>query len=190
MKVVALQTDLQLILRIKNDDEQALKILFDKYFSALVQFSFRITHQKTIAEEVVADVFIELWKRRAYLDITHQVKAYLFMMVKNTSLNVGRNQKPHISLSDAPDEFSAFSLSPEEKFISDENLEDIGQLINVLSPSVRTVFLLNREEGFTYAEIAVILKLSVKTVESHMGKALKLMREAILKSNYKEYYHK
>ncbi|PTB90230.1 hypothetical protein C9994_17390, partial [Marivirga lumbricoides] len=148
MKAGALQTDLQLILRIKNDDEQALKILFDKYFSALVHFSFRITHQKTIAEEVVADVFIELWKRRAYLDITHQVKAYLFTMVKNTSLNAGRNQKLHYSFSDSSLELEVFSQSPEEKLISEENLQDIDQLLNILSPTVKTVFLLSREEGF------------------------------------------
>lgn len=189
MKVIALQTDLQLILLIKNDDEQALKVLFERYFTALCQFSFQITRHQETTEEVVADIFIELWKRRAYIQINHQVKAFLFKMVQNASLNALRNNKAFYSFSESID-FQGTTESPEEKLISDENVEGITEVLNILPPAVKSVFLLQREEGFTYAEIAGILKISVKTVESHMGKALKLMREALKKSAFKEYYHK
>ncbi|MBK6265434.1 RNA polymerase sigma-70 factor [Marivirga sp. S37H4] len=189
MKIIALQTDLQLIMHIKNDDEQALKVLFDRYFNSLCQFSFQITHHQETTEEVVADIFIELWRRRAYIQINHQVKAFLFKMVKNASLNALRNYNMFFSFSSSTD-FEDIDESPEDKLISEENVEGIMQILNILPPAVKSVFLLQREEGFTYAEIAEILKISVKTVESHMGKALKLMREAFQKSSYKEYYHK
>lgn len=189
MKVIALQTDLQLVMRIKNDDEQALKVLFDRYFRPLCQFSFQITRHQEITEEVVADIFIELWKRRAYVQINHQVKAFLFKMVKNASLNALRNNKILYSFSDSP-EFESITESPEDRLISQENVEGMTKVLNILPPAVKSVFLLQREEGFTYAEIAEILKISVKTVESHMGKALKLLREALQKSTFKEFYHK
>ncbi len=67
MKILAIHTDKQLIKLIKKDDEYALKVFFERYFDSLCVFSAKITTQKQMAEEAVADAFIELWKRRSDL---------------------------------------------------------------------------------------------------------------------------
>lgn len=188
MKIVAIHTDKQLIELIKKEDEYALKVLFDRYFDPLCVFSAKITNQQYLAEEAVADVFIELWKRRNYLDISVNVKAYLFKMARNNSLNYLRKNN---LLNESLDEknLKQFSISPEQDFISKENATSIQNLVSILQDPVKTVFLMNREEGFSYKEIAEILKVSVKTVESHMGKALKLLRLEFEKSSLHEFYN-
>lgn len=188
MKIVALHTDKHLVELIKKDDEYALKVLFDRYFIPLCSFSAKITNQNQLAEEAVADVFIELWKRRSYLDIKDNVKAYLFKMVRNISLNVIRKNSVLVD-SFNEQEIKQFSISPEQEFITKENTASIEDLLFVIPEPAKTVFLMNREENFSYKEIADILKISVKTVESHMGKALKLLRLALEKSFLKEFYN-
>lgn len=187
MKIVALHTDKQLIELIKNDDEYALKALFDRYFTSLCLFSSKITGENQMAEEAVADAFIELWKRRAYLEIKVNVKAYLFKIARNNSLNCLRKNN---LLNDSFDEghLNQFSISHEQEFITKENTHSIQSLTSILHEPVKTIFLMSRDEGFSYKEIADILKISVKTVESHMGKALKLLRVEFEKSSLKEFY--
>lgn len=187
MKIVALHTDNQLIELIKNDDEYALKVLFDRYFTSLCSFSAKITTQNTLAEEAVADAFIELWKRRAYLEIKENTKAYLFKMVRNISLNMLRRNYLDTDFLYEED-LNHFSISPEQEFITQENTTAIQGLLSALKEPAKTVFLMNREEGFSYKEIADILKISVKTVESHMGKALKILRVEFEKSTLKELF--
>lgn len=187
MKIVALHTDKQLVELIKKDDEYALKVLFDKYFNPLCSFSVKITGNKQLAEEAVADTFIELWKKRSYLEITDNEKAYLFKMVRNISLNaIRKNNFETDSLNE--DHIKQFSISPEQELISKENTGSIEGLLSALTEPAKTIFLMNREENFSYKEIAEILKISIKTVESHMGKALKLLRIALEKSSLKEFY--
>lgn len=187
MKIVALHTDLQLIELIKKDDEYALKVLFDRHFSSLCLFSSKITGQNQTAEEVVADAFIELWKRRSILEIKENVKAYLFKMARNNALNYLRKNN---SLNDSfkESDLNQFSISPEQELITKENSKSIKRLTSILHEPIKTVFLMNRDEGFSYKEIADILKISVKTVDSHMGKALKLLRIEFEKSSLKEFY--
>ncbi len=186
MKIAPLHTDKQLVDLIKKDDEYAFKLLFDRYFASLCEFSSKITEDKQLAEETVADSFIELWKRRSYLEIKENEKAYLFKMVRNNSLNYLRKNKPSYS---SLDNFShKFSISPEQELITKENTNSISDLTSNLPEPMKSIFLMNREEGFSYKEIAELLNISVKTVESHMGKALKLLRVAFQKSSLKELY--
>lgn len=187
LKVKVLYSDHKLLALLKRSDESALNILFENYFQALCGFSFQITKDSSVSEEVVSDVFIEIWKRREYLVINTSFKSYLFKSVRNLSLNVLKKQIRDTNLfKDLANE--SYTKTIEAEFIEKENQEEILQFYDCINEPAKTIFLMNREQCFTYKQIAEILQISLKTVESHMGKALKQLREQLKKSSLKSYY--
>lgn len=182
MKVISLHTDIQLFEELKKGNEQAIRLLFERYYESLCRFSFQYLQEKALAEEVVADVFMQVWTKRKSLTVTQSVKAYLFKSTAHSSLNALRSRKAVCGI-EMLDAEKANENSPEYQLISAENATEINQLLKCLSEPVKAVFLLQREEGFTYQEIAGLLHISVKTVESHMTKALKLLKEEFRRSS-------
>jgi len=186
-KVKSLYTDQKLLELLRKSDEVALNILFESYFQPLCVFSFQITKDSSVAEEVVSDVFIEVWKRREYLNIHDSFKAYLFKSVRNLSLNVLKKQIRDTDLFKDL-EYEYYTKTLETEFIENENKEEILKFYDCINEPAKTIFLMNREQNFTYKQIAEILQISVKTVESHMGKALKQLKEQLKKSSLRSYY--
>lgn len=187
LKVKPLYSDDKLFELLKKSDEGALNILFEKYFQALCHFSYKITNDAATSEEVVSDVFIEVWKRREYINIHDSFKAYLFKSVRNLSLNVLKKQIRDTDLFKDL-EYEYYTKTLETEFIENENKEEILKFYDCINEPAKTIFLMNREQNFTYKQIAEILQISVKTVESHMGKALKQLKEQLKKSSLKSYY--
>ena len=115
-------------------------------------------------------VFINLWEKRATLDLSTSLKSYLFTSVHNRSLNVIRDRKK-FSSAEVPDVAGEWDVSAQ---IESMELEaKIREAIDFLPEKCREVFELNRFEGLKYSEIAARLGISVKTVENQMSKALK-----------------
>lgn len=170
--------------KIKGGDYKALTRLFEKYYQRLCAFAFSILEEFVSVEELVSDVFLKIWEGREHLDI-QDPKAYLFKATKNQALKVLRSRvagKITIGLGGGalPEEMSFHENDPESQLITEENVRNIENLVDVLPPKCRTIFYLSREEQMSYQEIADQLEISIKTVENQMGKALKLLREAYL----------
>lgn len=131
-------------------------------------------------KEIVHAAFIKVWENRYEFDWDKPVKSYLFTSVYNRSMNFIRDNKKFVQSSDE----SVHSATLESGEFSDTmeiaELEGrIKQSLQKLPGKCREVFELNRFEGKKYAEIADYLKISVKTVETQMSKALKIMKEEL-----------
>ena len=159
-------------------DNHAFEELFKEYFASLMAFSRRILGDEDDAREVVHQVFISLWEKRAELDLSTSLKSYLFTSVNNRSLNVIRDRKK-FSLEEVPERAGEWDVSAQIESLELE--EKIRSVIDSLPEKCREIFELNRFEGLKYAEIAMRLDISVKTVENQMSKALKILREQVTK---------
>ena len=159
-------------------DQGSFEKLFREFFPPLMAFARKILVDEDDAREVVQKVFISLWERRQEVDLTTSLKSYLFTSVHNRSLNVIRDRKK-FSAAEVPEVAGEWDVSTQ---IESMELEGkIMEVIGSLPEKCREVFELNRFEGMKYSEIAEHLNISVKTVENQMSKALKILREKLLK---------
>lgn len=145
------------------------------------RYAFTILKNADEAKDVVQAVFLNLWEKRASLNITTSSKAYLFRSVYNESLNYLKKQEVlqkhhHLSSSMGPLEQEQRPFAFEDELFLKQKIENVLQ---ELPPQCRDVFIKSRAEQKKYSEIASELGIAVKTVEAHMSKALKLIRKIV-----------
>ncbi|MDZ7646944.1 MAG: RNA polymerase sigma-70 factor [Cytophagales bacterium] len=158
-------------------NESAFEMIFRTYYQPLCRYAYSFLQDKEEAEEVVQSSFITVWDKRNILTIETSVTSYLYRMVRNNCLNVIKHEKikqQHVAHELAVAEVSHESVS--QKVHAAELEIKISEAMKTLPEQCRLVFQLSRFEELKYQEIADQLQISVKTVENHMGKALKLMR--------------
>ena len=137
------------------------------------------------AEEIVQQVFYSLWAKRGSLDINTTLKAYLFKAVHNSSLNKIKQGKVRQLYANNYKATANVETHTSGQLLQGKELEAlINEAIAELPEQCGVVFKMSRFGNLKYAEIADELNISVKTVENHMGKALKLMRDKL-----KDYLH-
>ncbi len=171
--------DVEVIVSIKSGDKKAFEKLFYEHYQMLVRYAFTYMKDHDIAEEVVQDIMVKFWEKRAELPDDVKVKPYLFRMTGNHCLNVLKHEKVKLQ---HQTETVANGISMSDGFeviASNELNTEIKKAIDDLPEQCGKVFLLSRDEGLSYKEIAESLDISVKTVENHVSKALKLLREAL-----------
>jgi RNA polymerase sigma-70 factor (family 1) len=171
-------TDEALMRLLKENDHMALETLFNRHYKSLCQFCAVYTNNMEAAEEIIADLFIKLWDNRDDVTILN-VKGYLFISAKNLSLNFNHKKK-------APVDFLE-DIEIKQPVIRDGNTpfkimsgrESCTQIMNVidtLPPCQRQVLLMSRIDNLGKHEIAKILGISVRTVETTLYQAIKKMR--------------
>ncbi len=176
------QIDQQLIQGIKAGNNTAYDTLFRRYYSYLCMVVMRMTQSKEQAEDVVQEVFLEIWRKRGELDIKNAVKSYLHRAAVNKTLNKIRGKKLEYSQEEESlEQISAMQSSPLQKMQNDELQKVIKKAYEGLPERCRIVFSMVKYEGFSYKQTAEKLEISVKTVENQMSKALRILREAINK---------
>jgi len=152
--------------------------LFDCHFEPLCKFlAYYTTHRVTI-EEVVQDVFVKLWEDRNVLKI-ESVKTYLYTSARNRMLNYIRDEKRRHTLLEQWMQHETEKNRGEECFDIEEFSQRVQTAINNLPDQCRKIFELNKKRGCTYKQIAEQLNISVKTVETQMGIALRKIREQL-----------
>lgn len=138
----------------------------------------KYVRDEQIAEEIVQEVFINIWERRESLTITTSIKSYLFTAIRNRSFNYLKLQLPKEQKKVDLDGVGFMEEdSREQEMIMDELKEYVHSAIESLPNKCRIIFNLSRNAGMTYKEIAEELDISVKTVENQIGLALKKLRE-------------
>ncbi|MCW8813909.1 MAG: RNA polymerase sigma-70 factor [Chlorobium sp.] len=169
----------QLVEKIITGNHNAFEILFKTYSQKLIYFSRRYVRDKQIAENIIQDVFLTIWQNKKNLNPTKNIQSYLFTAVKNESLkqlrhlNVENQQRENVS------GLSIVELNPDETIDQKELREELNKAINDLPDKCREIFAMSRFDQLKYSEIADILGISVKTVETQMGRALKKLREQL-----------
>jgi len=165
----------------RNDDTFAYKELFVSFYGPLLRFAITMVKSKEQAEEVVSDVFINIWEKRKRINSISNLKVYLFIAVKNTSLNYLSRQNKTLTddVDQAGIEFKSIYFDPEQLMVTAEMVARIKAAIEQLPPKCKLIFKLIKEEELKYRDVADILGVSVKTVESQITIALKKIGTAI-----------
>ena len=169
-------SDIELVQGIKNGKEKSLEELYKRYYHDLCDFAVRFVDDSHLAEEVVSDVFVNIWIKRETLNFDDNVKPYLYVATRNQSLNFIRKEKKlHIDLDEVSGSDIPTSYSTTDNFSFKELEKEIEELIKKLPEQRQLIFTLNRFEGLKYKEIADILGISPNTVQNQMVEAVKFM---------------
>lgn len=159
-------------------DEKSFEQLFRNQYAPLCGYARKYIDDLDQSEEVVQDVFVNLWQKRSTIEITSTIESYLFRAVRNTCLNILKHfkvrekHKEGISAS-----YDHYGDRADNLVLEIELMNQIENLISGLPPERQKVFRMSRFEEMKYKEIAEELGISIKTVEAQMGKALKYLRE-------------
>ncbi|HEY8893390.1 MAG TPA: RNA polymerase sigma-70 factor [Niastella sp.] len=162
---------------IKND-AAAFEHFFKIHFASLCTWCrHKYDFDTDIAKEVVHTAFIKLWKNRSTLSEDMPIKAFLHKVIINTSLDILRHAKVRQRFERFVQQRNESAGStPQENYDTKKLQADIDNAVSELPDQMRTIFELSRYEGLKYAEIARQLNVSVNTVETQMGRALKKLR--------------
>ena len=172
-------SDEQLYLRIQRDEQEALEIMFERYYLKLCIFATGFSLPKDCAEDIVSEVFIALWNYRNKRKISN-IRLYLYTCVKNACLNGIREIKRKTVLNTAIESSLLQESDHEQDFINKEERRKLWKVIERLPKMQRKVLLLNKLEGLRYKEIAEVLNISPRTVQNHMVSAIKSLGRAKL----------
>ena len=173
-------------------EEKGFKQVFESYYPRLLRFAREYVNDLQDVEDILQEVFITLWEKRASLRVDTNLSAYLLTMVKNQCMDflkhkqvVERYSLNQLTAMQQETTFNYYSVSkfdPEQMDI--ESLERLAEkVISELPEQCRRVFELSRYDGLKYKEIAEKLGISVKTVETHISHALKILH-VMLKDSF------
>jgi RNA polymerase sigma-70 factor (ECF subfamily) len=172
------ETELALVRRVCAGDEAAFEGIFRAYYARLVSFACTNLGSQALAEEMVQEVFLQIWMRRERWVVERSLAAYLFRCVRNRILNARRS----LRLESAYAADLGWQTEADPSASSDEQLHEaeigaaLAHAIAMLPGRPRQVFLLSRRQGLSYAEIADVLGIALKTVEMQMARALAQLR--------------
>ncbi len=176
--------DLYLFSKLKKGDKKSFEKLFNKYYEPLCNFAFLFLKEVKLSEEIVDDVFVYIWNKRKQLEIKNNPKAYLYRSTRNAVFSLLR--KNRISVTPfTNDELNIESKNflPDTLLINSELHDKIKKIMSKMPKQAGLVFRLHKIDGMKYREIAEILNISIKTVENHMGKALRFFKEFYEREN-------
>lgn len=163
---------------------------FNIYYQKLIWFALLFVKNQNAAEEVVSDVMLSIFNKRKKLAESDNIEGYIFISVKNQSLKYLRKYKRQVSFDDFESEADFLlttSVSPEYKMLENEFYGVIRTTLDSLPPKRKLVFRMIKEEGLKYQDVANLLNISVKTIETHMGLALKTLHKNIEKYQRDEF---
>lgn len=158
--------------------EAFMEALFRAYYRPLGNVVFRVVQDRAVAEDLVQDVLLNVWKNRDTLRITSTYQAYLYRACLNAAVRHAERHKRQVAWDDAglPD---PGRNTTDEHLHGQEAAAAVAAAMATLPPQCRAVFVLSREEGLSYQQIAEALEVAPKTVENQMGKALRLLRKGL-----------
>jgi RNA polymerase sigma-70 factor (ECF subfamily) len=172
-----------LIISIAEGDSVAFSKFFDIFYDKIYRLSRYFSHSEETCKDVVSDVFYNLWNNRKKLKLVNNIEAYLYSSVKNQALKyIYRNQRFNLDPLEAiTGDFYIETQSPDSIMMGKELGIIIEKAVNELPPKCKTVFLLVREEGLRYKEVAELLSISERTVQGQMIIATKKIISTIQK---------
>lgn len=158
-------------------DPAQFELAYKQYFTMLVGFAYNYVEDADTAEDIVQELFSNIWNQSDTIEIRTNLKSYLFGAVRNACLNHLKHQK--VVASHAQETMQVDHSDQVDLLEMDELQEKINEVLDQLPEKRRQIFEMSRFEGKKYHEIAAELDISVKTVETQMSRTLKVLREAL-----------
>lgn len=169
-------SDRLLIKAIQKDDYISYNKLFVLYYGRLCQYAYSFLMNKEDAEDIVQELFLNLWNNRKKTEISANVSAYLYKTAKNLTLNHLRAAKKHQSLQNYAEEMLYYE---ENRLEADEFRIALFDCINRLPARSKEVFLYHRMQGLKQKEIAEKLNISVKTIKNQVWSSLQKLKHCL-----------
>lgn len=166
--------------QIKQGDISSFREAYQEYHSRLYRYVYKYTRSHYLAEEAVQLTFIRLWEKRESLSEEYTLSAQLYRIVKSTVIDLLRKEAAR-AITPVPDTLPE-TISIPDSSQATEQKHEVAQVMNAIEtlPRIRKqVFKLSRLEGLSHKEIATELSVSPKTVETHITKAIRHLRESI-----------
>lgn len=160
------------------DPRQGCALLFRLYYAPLCSHVIRFVYSKQVAEDIVAEVFCKFWDGRIFQKINTSYRAYLFKCARHSAYDYVKFKLAKNSPDERPRADHGAS-DPCEILQYDELYQLLDQTINGLPQQCKKVFVLSRMENKRYQDIAEELDISVKAIEAHISKALRILRKKV-----------
>ena len=167
-----------LIKLLRKGNDAAFTRIYNQYWHRLfVVAANKLDNDYKLAEELVQDIFLDLWRRRETLDIKNNLSVYLAAAMKYKVIDARRKKSLVKAYNDGLlANGSIIDASTESQISFDELTNKLSALVKELPEKCQLVYKLNKEEGYSQKEIAHQLAISEKTVESHLSRAVKTLR--------------
>ena len=170
-----------------SDEHIAFNSLFNRYYTKLCVYCASFVGDKHIAEDLVQDVFVNVWMKLQELNPDETAGSYLYKAVRNACLQYLRHQKVEICYSESvKTKFTEIECIPLDRVITDTDPAEQAEIqtlyrqaLDLLPAQTRDIFLYSRDKGMKYSEIAELMNLSIKSIEYHISGALKAFREIL-----------
>ncbi len=170
--------DSDLLPKIKDGNKKAWEMLVTKYYNPLLNFILSMIRSEATAEELLQDVFVNIWIKKDSLDIKTSLKAYLYRASRNHTLNHIKRKQLEANYQDSlSNSFQYHNNSTEEDYNLNELESKLYRSIESLPENCREVFKMSRFDGLSYKEIAEALDVSTRNVHYQMSIALKALKE-------------
>jgi len=177
---ILFKNDKKLIKELQAGNKKAYTFLFKTYYNSLCVYCFSLTKNNDIAEDIVQSTLIKIWDNRKDLVIHTSLKSYLYKMVYNNFVNEYLKIKKKEEFLDKVRINTINATIEQDDSILNKKLLLIDNAIEELPSKCRTVFILNKKEGYSYEEISSILNISINTVENHVSNALSKIRKKLI----------
>jgi RNA polymerase sigma-70 factor (ECF subfamily) len=165
-------SDKKLLCGIRDNDLSAFEMLYNRYKRKIYAFSLKYLRNRTEAEDLVQNIFINLWEHRQSLDETQSIKNHIYNIYKNRAIRT-RYLEYEIKRLDQ-------SSNPTYDLVIMHDLEStINNVVTTLPPQQQKIFSMSRGENYSHEEIAKKLDLSVRTVENQIYRTLKVIRKRL-----------
>jgi RNA polymerase sigma-70 factor, ECF subfamily len=180
MKDLILYSDEKLMQEIKADNMFAFDLLYKKYCKRVYKFGYSILKSPEESENLMQDVFLSLWENRHKVEKDSSIKSYVFTITYNAAISIIRKKARESQFIEYLKSLQEITEEPVNvKLEYNELTTKLDEIINALPQRQKEVYLLHRVEGQKYNEIAERLNISVKTIETHMSRALETIREKL-----------
>jgi len=171
-----------------KDELHIFEELFQKHYSSLLQYACKFILNKSIAEDILQEVFISVWINKKNIDFeSESIKSYLFTSVRNKSLNYIESIKKALPFDKYDIDYliqkEIFSYDPDDNLAFEELETEIKKCVDTLSPQCKKIFTYSRYKNLKNKEIAILLGITEKAVERQITKALTEIRKHLIKLN-------